>query len=89
MIKAYYSIKASNISDRQSRTNYYSTLLNPIGRRTLLVNHATIFPCASLTKAVISAAIGLCVEDGKFTWDTPVKEFYRTFTQEARSYIII
>lgn len=45
----------------------------------LLVNNATIFPCASLTKAVISAAIGLCVEDGRFTWDTPVKDILPDF----------
>lgn len=45
----------------------------------LPVNDATIFSCASLTKAVISAAIGLCVEDGKLTWDTPVKDILPDF----------
>lgn len=45
----------------------------------LHVNDATIFLCASLTKAVISAAIGLCVKDGKFTWDTPVKNILPDF----------
>lgn len=45
----------------------------------LLLNDATIFPCASLIKAVISAAIGLCIEDGKFTWDTLVKHILPDF----------
>ncbi|KAL9026675.1 MAG: hypothetical protein Q9196_004698 [Gyalolechia fulgens] len=45
----------------------------------LPVNDATIFPCASLTKAVVAAAIGLCVEDGKFTWDAPVKDILPDF----------
>jgi len=45
----------------------------------LPVNDATIFPCASLTKAVVSAAVGLCVEDGKFSWDTPVKDILPDF----------
>ena len=45
----------------------------------LPINDATSFSCASLTKAIVSAAIGLCVEDGKFTWDTPVKDILPDF----------
>ncbi|KAL8904629.1 MAG: hypothetical protein Q9207_003150 [Kuettlingeria erythrocarpa] len=45
----------------------------------LPVDDATIFPCASLTKAVVAAAVGLCVEDGKFTWDTLVKDILPDF----------
>ncbi|KAL8874002.1 MAG: hypothetical protein Q9174_000598 [Haloplaca sp. 1 TL-2023] len=45
----------------------------------LPIDDATIFPCASLTKAVVAAAIGLCVDDGKFDWDTPVKDILPNF----------
>lgn len=48
-------------------------------QKQLLVNDTTIFLCGSLTKAVISAAIGFCVEDGKFTWETPVKDILPDF----------
>lgn len=43
------------------------------------VDAETVFPCASLTKAVVSAAVGMCVEEGKFGWDTPVKEILPEF----------
>lgn len=45
----------------------------------LPVTEETIFPCASLTKAVVSAAMGICVEEKKFHWDTPVKEILPEF----------
>jgi len=45
----------------------------------LPVDDTTIFPCASLAKAVVSAAVALCVEDGKFGWDTPVKDILPNF----------
>ncbi|KIM98635.1 hypothetical protein OIDMADRAFT_202404 [Oidiodendron maius Zn] len=40
----------------------------------LPVNEDTIFQVASLTKAMVAAAIGILVEDKKMNWDTPVKE---------------
>ncbi|MCJ1381210.1 hypothetical protein MMC17_004319 [Xylographa soralifera] len=43
------------------------------------VNDETIFPCASLAKAVLSAAVGICVEEGKFEWNTPIKEILPEF----------
>ncbi|KAL8781488.1 MAG: hypothetical protein Q9203_000387 [Teloschistes exilis] len=35
--------------------------------------------CASFTKAVVAAAIALCVKDGKFPWNTPVKDILPDF----------
>ena len=34
----------------------------------------TIYPGCSLTKAIISATIGVLVEEGAFTWDTRVQD---------------
>ncbi|KAF3074082.1 hypothetical protein CFAM422_003842 [Trichoderma lentiforme] len=45
----------------------------------LPVTDATIFPCASLTKAVVSAAMAICVEGGKPGWDTPIKDILPDF----------
>ena len=47
--------------------------------KNLPVNEETIFPCASLTKAVVSAAVALTIEDGAFGWDTPVKDILPDF----------
>lgn len=49
----------------------------------LPVDEKTIFPCASLTKAVVSAAVALCVEDGKFSWDTPVRDILPGFRTKS------
>lgn len=40
----------------------------------LPVDDETIFPGCSLTKAMISATIGVLVEEGALTWDTRVKD---------------
>ena len=40
----------------------------------LLVDDETIFPACSLTKAMLSASMGVLVEEGAFTWDTRVKD---------------
>lgn len=45
----------------------------------LPVNEETIFPCGSLTKAVVSAVVATFVEEGSFTWDTPVKDILPDF----------
>ncbi|KAI4924848.1 uncharacterized protein J4E92_006884 [Alternaria infectoria] len=45
----------------------------------LPVDEETIFPCASLTKAVFSAAMAICVEEGLFDWNTPVKDIVPGF----------
>jgi CubicO group peptidase (beta-lactamase class C family) len=54
-----------------------------VGYRNVLdaipVDNETMFPCASLTKAVVSAAIGICVDEGKFGWDTLVKDILPEF----------
>ncbi|EHK50327.1 hypothetical protein TRIATDRAFT_183417, partial [Trichoderma atroviride IMI 206040] len=49
----------------------------------LPVTDATIFPCASLTKAVVSAAMAICVEDGKLGWDTPIKDILPGFSTKS------
>ncbi|KAF2438274.1 beta-lactamase/transpeptidase-like protein [Karstenula rhodostoma CBS 690.94] len=50
----------------------------------LPVNDETIFPCASLTKAVVPAVVASYVEEGSFTWDTPVKDILQNFhTRDA------
>lgn len=38
----------------------------------LPINDETIFPCASLTQAVVAATVATYVEDGSFSWYTPV-----------------
>ncbi|KAF2805750.1 beta-lactamase/transpeptidase-like protein [Mytilinidion resinicola] len=43
------------------------------------VDEETIFPCASMTQAVVSAAVGICLEEEKFGWDTPVKDILPKF----------
>ncbi|KFA45548.1 hypothetical protein S40293_06604 [Stachybotrys chartarum IBT 40293] len=45
----------------------------------LPVDDTTIFPCASLTKAVVAAAVALSVEDGHFAWDNRVKDILPHF----------
>jgi len=45
----------------------------------LPVDEETIFPCASLTKAVFSAAMAICVEDGLLEWHTPIKDIAPDF----------
>ncbi len=40
-----------------------------------LVDTATLFPIASTTKAMTSAAIGMLVDEGKVKWDDPVTKF--------------
>lgn len=40
----------------------------------LPANDETIFPGCSLTKAMISATVGVLVEEGALTWDTRVKD---------------
>ncbi|KAF1913118.1 beta-lactamase/transpeptidase-like protein [Ampelomyces quisqualis] len=45
----------------------------------LPVDEETIFPCASLTKAVVSAAMAICVEEGRLGWNTPVKDIVPGF----------
>ena len=45
----------------------------------LPVNDETIFPGCSLTKAMLSATMGLLVEEGALTWDTKVKDMLPTF----------
>ncbi|KAH0527545.1 hypothetical protein TsFJ059_002538 [Trichoderma semiorbis] len=49
----------------------------------LSVTEATIFPCASLTKAVISVAMAICVECGKLGWDTPIKDILPDFSTKS------
>lgn len=49
----------------------------------LPVTDATIFPCASLTKAVVSAAMAICVEDGKLGWDTLIKDILPDFSTKS------
>ncbi|KAI1128604.1 beta-lactamase/transpeptidase-like protein [Nemania abortiva] len=55
----------------------------------LLIDEETIFPCASLTKAVVSAAVADCIEngkgDGKFGWDTPVREILPEFHTKSET----
>ncbi|KAF2144342.1 uncharacterized protein K452DRAFT_306921 [Aplosporella prunicola CBS 121167] len=45
----------------------------------LPVTNETIFPCASLTKAILSAAMAICVEEGGLSWDTPVQRILPEF----------
>ena len=40
----------------------------------LPVNGDTIFPIASLTKNMVSAIVGMLVEEGKLSWNTPIKD---------------
>ena len=40
----------------------------------LPVNEHTIFQVASLTKNMVSAMVGMLVEEGKMSWDTPIKD---------------
>ncbi|OPB45974.1 hypothetical protein A0O28_0060940 [Trichoderma guizhouense] len=49
----------------------------------LPVTEATIFPCTSLTKAVVSAAMAICVEGGKLGWDTPIKDILPNFSTKS------
>ncbi|KAL5085888.1 hypothetical protein Trisim1_009802 [Trichoderma cf. simile WF8] len=49
----------------------------------LPVTEATIFPCASLTKAVVSAAMAICVEGGKLGWDTPIMDILPDFSTKS------
>ncbi|PTB47925.1 hypothetical protein M431DRAFT_549441 [Trichoderma harzianum CBS 226.95] len=49
----------------------------------LPVTDANIFPCASLTKAVVSAAMAICVEGGKLGWDTPIKDILPDFSTKS------
>ncbi|KAI0145152.1 beta-lactamase/transpeptidase-like protein [Xylariaceae sp. FL1272] len=48
------------------------------------IDDQIVFPCASLTKAVVSAAVAVCVDDGKFGWDTPVKDILPTFHTRSK-----
>ena len=43
------------------------------------VNDQTIFPGASLTKAVTAIAFEMLVDEGKTSWDTPVKDLLPSF----------
>ena len=45
----------------------------------LPVDDETIFPSCSLTKALISATMGVLVEEGSITWDTKVKDVLPDF----------
>jgi CubicO group peptidase (beta-lactamase class C family) len=38
------------------------------------VDEETVFPLASLSKALVAATVASLVEDGKMDWDTPVKD---------------
>ncbi|KAI0202548.1 beta-lactamase/transpeptidase-like protein [Astrocystis sublimbata] len=48
------------------------------------INDEIVFPCASLTKAVVAAAVALCVEDGKLEWDTLVKDIVPGFRTRSK-----
>ena len=45
----------------------------------LPVDDETIFPGCSLTKAMISATMGVIVEEGSLTWETKVKDVLPEF----------
>jgi CubicO group peptidase (beta-lactamase class C family) len=48
----------------------------------LPVTEETIFPCASLTKAVVAAALGICVDEeiGGLKWDSKVHDVLPEWT---------
>lgn len=41
----------------------------------------TVYPIASLTKAMTAAAFGLLVDEQKIRWDSPIQEIYPQFQQ--------
>ena len=45
----------------------------------LPVNENTMFPICSMTKGLVSSALGLLVEDGKLSWDSPVHQILPSF----------
>ena len=45
----------------------------------LPVDDNTVFPGCSLTKAMISAIMGMLVDEGSLDWDTPVKDILTDF----------
>lgn len=53
--------------------------------KSLPVTDETIFPGCSLIKAIISAAIGLLVEEKKVRWDTLVKDILPNFEIQGES----
>lgn len=61
-------------------------LAEGFGRRNLQtgepVTAQTVFPVASVTKAFTTMVIGMLAEEGKLSWDTPVKEYLPTFKMQ-------
>ncbi|EON63642.1 hypothetical protein W97_02870 [Coniosporium apollinis CBS 100218] len=52
--------------------------------RKLPVNEETIFPIASMTKGLVSSALGLLVEDEKLEWDTPISKMLPDFNPRSK-----
>ncbi|KAH6861148.1 hypothetical protein BKA58DRAFT_448956 [Alternaria rosae] len=63
-----------------------SKYLRPLDRgKQLPVDEEIIFQCAVLTKAIFSAAMAICVEEGLFNWNTPVQAIMPSFhTQDEK-----
>lgn len=50
----------------------------------LPVDENTMFPICSMTKGLVSSVLGLLVEDGKLSWDTPVHQVLPSFTPRSQ-----
>lgn len=49
----------------------------------LPVDENTMFPICSMTKGLVSSALGVLVEDGKLSWDSPVHQLLPSFASRS------
>ncbi|KAJ9666920.1 hypothetical protein H2201_003054 [Coniosporium apollinis] len=52
--------------------------------RKLPINEETIFPVGSMTKGLVSCALGLLVEEGELDWDTPICKILSDFNPRCK-----
>jgi CubicO group peptidase (beta-lactamase class C family) len=59
---------------QQGKTVFFGNYGYRDVEKKLPTTEETIYPCCSLTKALVAATAGTVVEEGKLRWDTPVKD---------------